>query len=49
MASAEPKSLDTIGCVARKVYDSGMTFEEAAYMAQGHPLSKLLPVPSVRN
>ena len=49
MASAEPQRLDTIGRVAGRVYDSGITFEEAKYMVQGHTLSKPLPVPIVKN
>ena len=46
MASAEPQRLDTIGRVAGKEYDSGMSFEEAMYMVQGHTLSKPIPVVS---
>ena len=49
IASAEPQRLDTIGRVAGKVYDSGITFEEAKYMVHGHTLSKPLPVPIVKN
>ena len=43
MASAEPMRIDTIGRVAGREYDSGITFEEAMYMVQGHTLSKPLP------
>jgi len=49
MASAQPKRIDTIGRVAGKVYDSGITFEEAQYMVQGHSLSKPLPIPIVKS
>ena len=49
MASAEPKRIDTIGRVAGRVYDGGITFEEAQYMVQGHTLSKPIPIPIVKH
>ena len=49
MASAQPRRLDIIGRVAGREYDSGIIFEEALNMTQGHTLSKPLSIPIVKN
>ena len=49
MASEPPKRIQTLGRIAGKEYDSGITFEEALYMTQGHCISQRLPVPIARS
>ena len=49
MASEPPKRIQTLGRIAGKEYDSGVTFEEALYMTQGHSISQRLPVPIVKS
>ena len=49
MASDPPRRIATIGRVAGKEYDAGITFEEAQYMVQGRSISQRLPVPIVKS
>ena len=48
MASDPPRRIATLGRIAGKEYDVGITFEEAQYMVQGHNMSQRLPVPIVK-